>query len=105
METVKAIRLRRHIMVALILCGLSLQVTEGGSLVKIWELDLRSWNKNPGGNADRFPVAAISFSPDGKRIALTGTETKNKDGKLTGLLLVIPVGARKRMSSRLRRPR
>jgi hypothetical protein len=83
----------RHVIVALILCGLSLRVTEGGSLIKVWELDLRTWNKSPGGNADKFPVAALGFSPDGKRIALTGTETKKNDGKLIGLLLVIPVGA------------
>jgi WD40 repeat protein len=83
----------RYIVAALVLPGLSLQITAGDGLVKVWDLDLSRWNRTTVPNADRFPVNALSFSPDGNRIALTGTELKKDDGKIASLLLVARVGA------------
>jgi hypothetical protein len=77
----------------LVLFSIALRPAGAGSLVKIWELDLSKWNNSPGRNADKFPVAELSFSPDAKRIALTGSETTQKDGKLVGLLIVASIGA------------
>jgi WD40 repeat protein len=76
-----------------VLLGISLRSAAAGSLVKIWELNLSNWNNAAWGVAKTFPVAALSFSPDGKRIALTATETKKEDGQLSGLLLVARIGA------------
>jgi hypothetical protein len=85
---------RLHYIVAvLVLPIVSLRIAVSGSLVKVWELDLGRWNRAAVGSADRFPVRALSFSPDGKQIALTGPETKEGDGKLASLLLVVRIGA------------
>jgi dipeptidyl aminopeptidase/acylaminoacyl peptidase len=85
--------MRRRFLGALVLFSVSLQAAAAGTLVKLWELDLSRWNKTSAENADRFSVAALSFSPDGKRIALTSTNKKKNDGKLASILLVIQVGA------------
>ena len=82
------------VFVALLLIVTSSQCAAAASLIKLWELDLSRWNKNPGGNAEKFPVRTLSFSPDGNRIALTGTEIKNDNGQLSGRLLVAQIGAR-----------
>ena len=84
--------MRQRFLGALVLSSISLQAAVAGSLVKLWELDLSRWNKPPAGNAPRFSVAALSFSPDGKRIALTSTKMKKNDGELASILLVVPVG-------------
>ena len=84
-------RIPRYV-ISLVLCSVSWQPAAAGNLVKVWELDLSKWNKTTGGNADKFPVAALSFLPDGKQIAITGTEAQDGGGKLVGLVLVISVG-------------
>lgn len=89
----------------LALLGISLRPAVAASLVKIWELNLGKWNNAAWGISEKFPVAALSFSPDGKRIALTATETKKEDGQLSGLLLVPKSEPLTGMSNRLGRPR
>jgi hypothetical protein len=84
---------RCRLLSLLVLLGISLRPAVAGSLAKIWELNLSKWNNAAWGVAEKFPVAALSFSPDGKRIALTATETKKEDGQLSGLLLVARIGA------------
>ena len=87
-------RMLGQVVATLLLYSVSFQAAAAGSLVKLWELDLSKWNNSRGRrNADNFPVAALSFSPDEKRIALTGTEKKEEDGKLRGLLLIVGIGA------------
>jgi dipeptidyl aminopeptidase/acylaminoacyl peptidase len=80
---------------AFVLSSVFLQTAAAGTLVKLWELDLSAWNTISSENADRFSVAALSFSPDGKRIALTSAESKRENGELTGLLLVGRIGGAK----------
>jgi dipeptidyl aminopeptidase/acylaminoacyl peptidase len=74
------------------LLGFACQATFAGSLVKISELDLDSWSPKEVSSTQRFPVFALSFSPDGKRIALVGAETLVGGGALTSRLLVSDVG-------------
>jgi hypothetical protein len=78
----------------LFLLGISVQFAAAGSMVKLLELDLKRWNKSQGGNADKFPVIALSFSPDGKRLAVTGGETRMEDWRLVGRLLIARIGER-----------
>ena len=84
---------QRRLLGALVLLCISLQGAAAGSLVKLWELDLGKWNKSAGGIADKVPVEALSFSPDGKWIALTSAEAKGEGRESTALLLVARVGA------------
>ncbi len=83
---------RHRFLGAIVLLATALRPAVAGSLVRVWELDLSRWNKIHGGNAERYPVVALSFSPDGKRIALTGTETRKPDGKIASIILVLRVG-------------
>ena len=76
----------------IVLLGVSFQPATAGTMVKVWELDLGKGNKAAEGYADKFPVMALSFSPDGKRIALTGGATRTDSGQVTGSLLIVTVG-------------
>lgn len=76
----------------IVLLSVSLQPAVAGSMTKVWELDLGEWNSALEGSADKFPVMALSFSPDGKRIALTGGQTIKRNGQLASHLLVVDVG-------------
>ena len=68
----------------ILLCCLALPVS-GGNLAKVWELDLSKWSKS----SDKFAVDALSFSPDGKRLALTGVAVKGEADQLTSALRII----------------
>jgi hypothetical protein len=84
---------QRSFLGVLALVATSLQGAEAGGLVKLWELDLSMRNKFAAGIADKFPVEALSFSPDGKRVALTSAKAMGEGRESTALLLVARVGA------------
>ena len=84
--------MRRLLGGTLVLSGILLQTLGAASLVPVWQLDLVKWNTRE--NADRFPVEAVEFSPDGKRLAISGSQTRVREGHVTGRLLVATIGTR-----------
>jgi hypothetical protein len=72
------------------LLGVTSRPADAGSLIKVWDLDLGKWNS---ANAGRVPVEALSFSPDGKQIALIGADATGEPGQLVSPLLVVRIGA------------
>jgi hypothetical protein len=75
------------VVLLLVVCSAKAAVSE---LVKVWELDLGKW-RSPLASGEKFAVTGLSFSPDGKRVALAGDEAIAPAGKSIGRLLVIGV--------------
>jgi hypothetical protein len=70
-------------------CHLSLW---GGSLHKVWELNLKEAMQNSGGSVSGRPgVTALRFSPDGSKIAL-GVQGYNSAANVPTRLMVVDVG-------------
>src|ERR1700732_2333391 len=80
--------MRRILSAALLMMGLNASA-QSGSLRKVWELDLGAEIKGPSSSEANQPgILAIRFSPDGKRIAVSGNPYRFGQPALSRLLVV-----------------
>ncbi len=76
---------------ALLLVAALHSSVSGGSLRKVWELDLTAEIKGPHANAGFQPgILAIRFSPDGKRIAIaTNPYRRGRSGGVSKVIAIV----------------
>src|SRR5271156_5290204 len=73
---------------SLVLAALESQapLTHAGTLRKVWEIDLSKAVRRSDGSPD-FPVFAMRFSPDGRKLAVIADVYRTQGGRKSRLLV------------------